>query len=63
MITVERERERGGERERERERVSENILIRHVWMQWIRKYVRSIDARGKVDRDGAKRERIRPGAL
>ena len=32
-------------------------------MQWIRKYVRCIDARGKVDRDGAKRERIRPGAL
>ena len=58
---MERERERGGERERERERerVSENILIRHVWMQWIR----SIDARGNVDRDGAKRERIRPGAL
>ena len=52
----EREGERG--RKRERERVSENILIRHVWMQWIR----SIDARGNVDRDGAKRERIRPGA-
>lgn len=37
-----------GEVDNSGERVSEKILIRHVWMRWLRKYLRGIGARTKL---------------